>query len=299
MKKVLSVLLAAAFCFLLSGVAFAQEESPLVYCEFLNNELTYEIVVVLTYDSAYSQVGELPEVTLKDASQNEKPLSPEDILQQVFFYEGVYYPQLFVRIPEKYANEFIDDELCVGAGAFQDKTGSRAAAVSVGFNDMNIAMYNITGCSDYIIPDSRIFADSRKTVLAGTTVKTDTDFSYKYGDVWKNASALSAGDEKIDFEFAPEEPGTYHVVCRLNDFVWDEYTFTALDKKQAHLQGMRSCFNDAVLLPEYLATALTWMFVPISGLSVGLILFFYGLVHYPYMAIKSIFSTPFESGFFM
>ncbi|MBQ7546319.1 MAG: hypothetical protein IJT41_05070 [Clostridia bacterium] len=300
MKKVLSALLTVALCLCCANIAFAQSEEPAVYGEILNNQATSDLIVVLTYDGAYSQVGELPSVTLKSASQEDTALSADSILQQVYFYEETYYPQLFIRLPETDESVYKETMLYVSAGAFQDKNGNESSAVSKEIEYLHSARYDVQGHSDYVIPDTRIFSDSKNYVLVGTSVTTSYDnFVRKNEDMWENASKLYVGNDEIYTDFTPQEADTYTITCKLNDFVWDEYSFTAMDKTHAHWQGIRSSFILLVESPVLFLAGIGLTFIlPGWGwvLGPGSIM---GALVAPIEFIESLFRTPYESGTFL
>ena len=293
MKKLVAVILSLILCLSCATTAFAQDDPVIVHAALLCNEVTSDLIVILTYNAAFLHRGKLPQVTLQTPGAADTVLPAENVIWEIYFYGYNCYPQLFIRLPEQDERIYENTVLSVEAGVFKDIDGGLTPAVTQAFDSLQYAKWNIMGHSNFAIPDERLKAQPKNTVLAGKPVTTNTDEIYGIdNEMWKGAGTFTVGEERIGAQFVPQAPGEYTVTFRLNAFIWDAYTFTALDEAHAHRQGMRSSFVSLLKLPRLLADSIVAILLP-SG--IGLIVFWSSLLTVPLEAFLSLFRTPYQS----
>ncbi len=228
MKKLVSVLLTLIIALSCAQAALAEEEQAAVDCIRLKTENGY--VLVVTYDARYAVPGEKPEVVLTFADGTEQTKTADEILHQVFTDEekSETYPQLFIQCGE----EKPECSVSIGEGAFCDENGVQSPLVELAAEDFKDESYNIHwNCA------------GKKNILTWETlgpIKTnepieteDYGVTGRYQTVWMAASRIYLGEAQTESEqsfLPPAESEQLTVLCRLNDFVWDDYTFVWHDE---------------------------------------------------------------------
>ena len=287
MKKAISVLLAVLMCWCCMNAAFASEESPIKEIQKVWSFGEKAEIIVLTYDAAYSALGEKPNVTLNTGTK-EITVPAKDILQEVYAGEGTNYPQLFVRLPDTGDAFNHETVISVSEGAFRDGSGQPAPAASLNLPNSGTS-YSVTGHSEYGIEDVFYHKTPTYYVLVGTPVTSILEGSGD--DVWKDASKFYVDGKEVGEAFTPMQDGEYTVTCKLNDLVWDEYTFTALTEKQAYSQSLRSSWANMLMIPSGAVEAFAASLIPGFGLMMAFAGLFVVFFMIPYTAFASIFKT--------
>ncbi len=234
MKKFVSLLLTLIITLSCAQAALAEEKPAVV--DVIRLETENGDVLVVTYDARYAVPGEKPQVVLTFADGTEQTKTADEILHQVFEdnENNTVYPQLFIQCDETYPK----CSVYVGEGAFVDGSGNPSPAVDIEADSFKWGHYDLF----FHFRVNRNILTGKKYPLKESRVRAVLSIGdCAYEEIWLAASRLYLDDEAYDFKRdetsnqyyyfnPPAEAEESTVVARLNDFVWDDYTFVWFDK---------------------------------------------------------------------
>lgn len=277
MKKQLKRMTAFILCLVLLFPASAQASASEDMAESLrivradrvhNDGWTQSVVLVLTFNSAYTAVGQTPAVTLTYRNGETKSIDPQQIRQAVYFMDGVAYPQLFIT------ENISDGTVTVGAGAFQTADGTPSPAMTdqsfhSGFSsDFRSGFWNL-----HIFCRSKgVTAGNR--LLEGKPVSLSFEPSREEYDgyvadtflaaLWAPYVQYADNGTPVDASFTPQGRGAHTFTARLNDFVSDYIPLEVAARQQT--------FSDVwnqYSMAEYLLAGFAFL-IPGLGLPLGI-----------------------------
>ena len=282
MKKLVSLLLTLIIALSCAQAALAEEKPAVVDGVRLETENGY--VLVITYDARYANPGEKPEVTLTLADGSTQTKTADEALQQVFTDEekGETYPQLFIQCGE----EKPECSVSIGEGAFCDENGIQSPPVDVAAETLQNESYDI-----------HWECDAKQNVLTEETVgpiKTEDpvetiyhDVTGRYRGVWITASRIYLGEAQTESEqnfVPPAGSEQLTVVCRLNDFVWDDCTIIWYDETNDAPNELSSSERAKYALKESFKAIPAAFLVPLIILAEVLPELLLALVAFPLIA---------------
>lgn len=181
-------------------------------------------VFVFTYGSEYSVKGENPRVFLdiyKDAQREQLKYSIEvsesSISQEIYKYDNVNYPQVFISVPESGGITVIRVE----KGAFLTENGEKSCKVEVLYSDY----IGLTSGNFKLKCKAEASVKSEKfiyVILKGSKVEVTPVINSDYADIWLSNSKINyyLEDKLLELEgnsISPDKIGKYKVEFVLND----------------------------------------------------------------------------------
>ena len=179
---------------------------------------TEKVVLVLTFNSAYTAVGQTPTVTLTHGNGEIKSVDPQQIRQAVYFMDGVAYPQLFI------AENLAKGTVSVGAGAFQTADGTPSPAAQRQYTDLiDFWKFHMFCRSKGVTAGNRLL-EGKPVSLSFEPARKDYDgyVADKFlAALWAPYIEYADNGTPVEASFTPQGRGTHTFTARLNDFVSD------------------------------------------------------------------------------
>lgn len=272
-KKSLAVLLAVLTCLSCGVTAFAEGE--IVPEEKMESDFAcywyqasdYQMnFVVITFDSKYSQTGEIPELYVYYG--NRAISIAEDLIKlKIYEYEGKKYPQLFINTK---SFDSIDG-IVIGEGAFVTQAGETSGKVKIPSNKISIAYDLGVSCQlEAFEVQENVSLIAAKTVRYATVGKPVEIVGYgEYGKVWlgETTATYTVNGKTTEInsnEFVPQEPGSYVIELNFDGMVTRELEFDVLSEKVAYSKSLGDATEWLLLSPLCLVLG-TGLFVLIPG----------------------------------
>ena len=218
-KKLISVILCAVLLFTTASTAFAAEDNS--QTEIVSDAYELGDVLIVTFDSVYYKIGEIPNVTVRskdlfDETVKLTQVSKDRIYLDVYEYEGKQYPQMFIDVD--FCRHVLSAE--IGEGAFITESGEHSSQVniekikSLPMSDKFDVECQFKGYFIYDDPFAFISGDKEKhnyTVI-GTSVKVETFVECDYAQLWEDDVEVkyTVNGKTVEItsgEFVPEEIG--------------------------------------------------------------------------------------------
>lgn len=279
-KKFVAILLSVLTCFSCGVTAFAEDET--VPAEKPETDFTcyrYQLsdysstdFIVVTFDSKYSQTGEIPEVYLYSSQTSYKKPIADDIIIMINEHEGKRYPQLFIKT-EKLQ---IINNIVIYAGAFVTETGEISGKVTIPSNKIQKAYDLGVSCKLEVFEiEEHIDLITGKTgryATVGKPVKIVADS--EFGKAWLGeiTATYTVNGKTVEInsnEFVPQEPGIYVVELKLGDIVARTFEFDVLSEKAAYSKNLVNATEWLLLTPLYLVLGTGLLVIPGFGTLVG------------------------------
>ena len=278
MKKLLAGFLAVILIFSGTLTVFAHEEPVEAYEEVVCEAFDDFNVLVVTYDSKYSEKGKLPKVELKiwyekDQAHKFVESEQEDIIQELYVYEGENYPQIFIRLPKEMA---LVKGIKLESGAFATADGEMSKEVELSNSKYNHNTDFELLCRSTGFVKRQVWNRTVKDhIINGSTVDTNVRIKSAYAKVWKANATLSASKNKQAIEvkdgtiFDTEKSGKYTVEYRLNDFLCVTKEFKSTSNTGAYFLNLGDSFLLLLTTPFYLLLSIIMILVPGFGWVLG------------------------------
>ena len=292
-KKFLAVLLSVLTCLSCGLTAFAEGET--VPAEKPETDFTcyrYQLsdysstdFIVVTFDSKYSQTGEIPEVYLYSSQTSYKKPIADDIITMINEHEGKRYPQLFIKT-EKLQ---IINNIVIYAGAFVTESGEISGKVEIPSNKIIKASDPGVSCMlEAFELEENIDLITSKTcryTTVGKPVKIVA--TSEYGKIWLDeiTATYTVNGNTVEInsnEFVPQEPGSYVVELKLGDIITRKLEFDVLSENAAYSKNLLNATEWLLLSPLCFLLG-TGLFVLIPG---------FGTVFGSMAAIASVYMIP-------
>ena len=281
-KKLLSIILCAVLLFTTASVAFAEdnEQSEVLEktysCDYYNDL----DIVVITYGSKYSTVGEFPKIIIQAQSSEDNEItevyevSEDKIQMKIFESNGGYYPQIIINTD--FCEEILSVE--VEAGAFMNDNGEKSAKLySKKFTSKSLFIkchYNFVGFSETPADSEERIINYCAIVGRPIEVKIES-YNNNYIKLWLEKAVLSytVNGKTVAINsdsFIPEEPGEYVIKLSLDGVFTEEMTIEVVSEEVAAKKALRSATVNLKNFPsEFLLGLLAFIFVPGMGTFAG------------------------------
>ncbi len=230
-----------------------------------NDAWTERVVLVLTFNPAYTAVGQTPAVTLTYRNGVTKSVDPQQIRQAVYFMDGVAYPQLFIT------ENVSDGMVTVSAGAFQTADGTPSPAMT----DQNFNSSFRSGFWNFHIFCRSKGVTAGNRLLEGKPVSLSFEPSRSEWDgyvadkflaaLWAPYVQYTDNGTPVDASFTPQGRGAHTFTARLNDFVSD---YIPLEVAARH-QTFPDVWNQYATMYEYLFAGFAFL-IPGFGMPLGI-----------------------------
>ncbi len=295
LKKILSVILCALLLFTTASTAFAAEDNS--QTEIVSDAYELGDVLIVTFDSVYYKIGEIPNVTVRskdlfDETVKLTQVSKDRIYLDVYEYEGKQYPQMFIDVD--FCRHVLSAE--IGEGAFITESGEHSSQVniekikSLPMSDKFDVECQFKGYFIYDDPFAFISGDKEKhnyTVI-GTSVKVETFVECDYAQLWEDDVEVkyTVNGKTVEItsgEFVPEEIGEYVVELKLNEILKSSVCFEAVDDTTAYFDNLGSSALTMLISPlEFLLGLAGFIFMPGLGTFGGPVIMGAALETIPY-----------------
>ncbi len=271
-KKLMSFILCAVLLFTTASVAFAAEDNSEEVLEkdytchnYHSNDYAMGFIVV-TFNSKYSQTGEIPEVCIYFGSSGKHPVTEDLITLKVFENEGKRYPQLFIKL-----NYVSINRIEIGEGAFVTESGESSGKVKIPGNKITKANDLGVSCRlEAFEIEEHIDLITGKMCRYTAVGKPVRIVGYgEYGEAWLSGITVTytvngKTTETNSGEFVPQEPGSYVVELKLGDVAVKTLEFDVLSESKAYSKNLGNATVWLLLTPLYLVLG-TGLFVFIPG----------------------------------
>lgn len=281
-KKPLAILLSVLTVLSCGINAFAQSEETVtepLETNFTCDDYLFTETVVVTFDSKYSETGEIPDILVysreyEDETVNLTQVSEDRISLKIYEHNGKKYPQLF-----------IDTDFCwkvlaleIGEGAFVTESGEKSAKVEIPYSkiqqrhldgfkvECEIRAYQIAeNLLDPANMDIYYFA------TVGDPVKVNVSIQGNHADVWLEEAQVTytVNGKTVEIEsgeFIPEEPGEYVVRIQLNDMMTRKVKFNVVSEQTAYFDSLGMAGKRMLLSPlEFLFGLFSFITIPVIG----------------------------------
>ncbi len=294
-KKVISVILCAVLLFTTVSVAFAADDNS--QAGIVSEAYELGDVLIVTFDSAYFQIGEISDVTVRskdlfDENVKVTQVSKDRIYLGVYEYEGKQYPQMFINVD--FCRHVLSAE--IGEGAFITESGEHSSQVniekikSLPMNDKFDVECQFKGYYIYDDPFAFMGGDKEKRnyTVIGTPVKVEAFVECDYAQLWEDDVEVkyTVNGKSVEItsdEFIPEEAGEYVVEIKLNDVLKSSVCFEAVDDTAAYFDNLGSSALTMMLSPlEFLLGLAGFIFMPGLGTFGGPVIMGAALETIPY-----------------
>ncbi|MBQ3149790.1 MAG: hypothetical protein IJB86_00935 [Clostridia bacterium] len=272
MKKMLSILLTAALMICTCSVMLADAataDKDKIFLQCFDNEDLECTVLIMTFDKSFTKIGDNLQVQLTIEKDNVQTIAEDKILRE--FHEAG--AQLFICLPSYLSDEKdstipTSSILTVSEGAFTAEE-----------NELSPSYYGVLSVSDNVSRSTKDW-EQVKDVAAAKTKILDT---YKYGDTrfpigshpnvkkykvvegsemrYTSANWAWTGEE-ITFTENGEQSeltvsagvcGEHTVKGKVNDFIYDTFSFTVVSRDQAKKDSLwisfKQCLRSVYVIP--------------------------------------------------
>lgn len=262
-KRTTAFVLCLALVFAAAAQVSASEETPeplrIVRADRISVRMKKE-TLVLTFNCAYTAVGELPTVTLTDRNGETRSVDPHKIRQAVYHMDGAAYPQLFI------AETFHGGTATVSAGAFQTADGTPSPAVTEQRVQTGYSVFHVFCRSEGVTASNRLLEGKSVTLSFEPDRRTyDTHAADKFlAALWAPYMEYADNDAPVDATFTPQGRGAHTFTARLNDFISDYIPLEVA----ARYQTFPDVWNQYAMY-EYLFAGFAF-FIPGLGMPLGM-----------------------------
>lgn len=238
-------------------------------------------VLVICFDSKYSVKGEAPTVSLEVYYDGKNDGTPNytsgigRVTQELFVYEGVNYPQIFVTVPIDFVYKDARTYITIQEGVYETAEGEKSRKVEIPYT-----LLEADPKRDRISLTCKGDAVTRKDtkpvwVLQNSTVSAEGSFNCEYADMWMansdinfyhNDSLLDTTENRV----IAENSGNYKVEFRLNDQLRTEKYFLSIDKTNRYFDNLGEKTEVLLLSPiTFIVSLVMFIFVPGFGTWIG------------------------------
>ena len=178
---------------------------------------TEKAVLVLTFNSTYTAVGETPTVTLMKENGETRSVDPQQIRQAVYMMDNIAYPQVFV------AANTAAGTVSVGAGAFRTADGTPSPATEQRLEEIDFWKFHIFCRSDGVTAANRLLEGKSVTLSFEPARKDYVGYvADKFlAALWAPYIRYADNGTPVGATFTPQGRGAHTFTARLNDFVSD------------------------------------------------------------------------------
>ena len=246
-----------------------------------NHYKEYDILVIC-FDSKYSVKGDAPIVNLdtyrnveKDRLYTRTGISEKSITQELFVYEGVNYPQIFITVPIDFDYKDSKTYITIQEGVFLTADGEKSNKVEIPYTalDADSSRDRIKlSCKGDAVTD---VSSKPIRILQDSTVSAEGTFNGKYADVWAENAKISfeymdTVIEGTDNTVTAENDGTYKVKFALNDQLYITKSFQSVSQKNRYLENLKEKTEAFFLSPiAFVVSLVMFIFVPGFGTWIG------------------------------
>lgn len=279
LKKLLSVLLCAVILFTTASVAFAAEDNEEVLEKgFVCDYYLRLDKVVVTFNSEYTETGEIPDVTVYSREQDSETVNvtvvdKDKVYMEIFEHNGVRYPQLFVDVGFCWKVLAVE----VGEGAFIKANGEKSAKVEISSSRIKDRYKNgfdvECECEVYWIHENLLDipnVESYCYATVGKPIKVNISIEGNHAEAWREKAVVTytVNGKTVEInsdEFIPEEAGEYIIQIQLNDMI-RKFSFEVKDEKTAYFDGVGMAGKVLLLSPlEFFFGLFAFFFAPGFG----------------------------------
>ena len=277
-KKMLSVFLCAVLLFTTASTAFAadNEQNEVLEKAYGCDYYPDLDLVVITYGSKYSMVGEIPRIIIhaQSAEDNEitevYEVSEDKIQMRIFEGYDWDYPQIIINTD--FCGEFISVE--IEAGAFTTDNGEKSAKlISKNFTDKSLYIK----CRYNFVVFSQTPTDSEERMInycaiAGRPIEVTIEGDNSgYKKCWLDKAVLSytINGKTVEINsdsFIPQEAGVYVITLSVDGAFAEEMTIEVVSEEDAAKKALRDATGDLKNFPlDFLLGLLAFILVPGMG----------------------------------
>lgn len=279
-KQILSVLLAiilvcTAFSTMLVGATTGDKDNIFLQC-FDNDDLKCT-VLIMTFDKAFTEIGDELQVQLTIEKNNVQTIEADKILREIHTAGA----QLFICLPsylsdKKGSTVPSSSVLTVSEGAFHTTE-----------NELSPSYSGLLSASDSVSRSTKDWERIKDVAGAGTKVLN----SYFYGDTrlpigdhpkikehkivegtemrfksvnwaWQGEEmTFTENGEQTESSITANVLGKHTISGKVNDFVYDTFSFTVVSKEQARKDNLlilfKQCLRSFYVIPVGLLLGLT------------------------------------------
>ena len=259
MKKLISILLSVVIvmgtCCVTVGAASDKDK---IFLQCFDNEDLKCTVLILTFDKAFTKIGEELQVQLTTEKDNTITIEDSKILRE-FHKAGA---QLFICLPSYLSDEKdstipTSSMLTVSEGAFLTEQGELSpeysgalivsSSVSRSTKEFEIVK-DVAGAKARIL-NSYMYGDTKfpigdhpdkrddKVVVGAEMHFVSTNWAWQGDEM-----VFTENDEPSDVSNVVNTLGDHTIKGKVNDFVYDTFSFTVVTKEQARKDNLRITF---------------------------------------------------------
>ena len=286
MKKAISVLLCVVMIFAVPCIEAVQaaaydERQDLALLCWDNADLQCTVLILdYYYHSAFTEIGDVPQVKLTNGDDTQSIDADKILLERHKTLSTAEEMQLYICLPAYLRDGEADaiptsTVLTVSAGAFRTSEGEPSPAVSV---PLKIGsgwwerIEHVAGGKAYL--PRTVYRAKRgggKELPKEIKIAADTEITLcSRHRAWNSAEIrFTENGQPLEHVFSAQKLGKHTVRGRVNDFVYEDFSYTVISHAEARLTNLAKLGIESLRGVYLIPGGLALQLVPVAGNFLG------------------------------